>query len=67
MQLGVRGGERMDMLDGDLRHVGVRGRGLSIRLLGIGLCSVQDGLVWIGMRDLRLPRAWPMRRRIWRV
>ena len=67
MQLGVRGGERMDMLDGDVRHVGVRGRGLSSGLLGIGLCSVQDGLVWIGMRDLRLPRAWPMRRRIWRV
>ena len=52
MQLGVRGGERMDMLDGDVRQVGMRGWGLSIGLLGIGLCSMQDGLVWIGMRDL---------------
>ena len=46
MQLDVRGGDRVDVLDGDMRHIGMRRGRLSGGLLRIRLRTMQAGDVW---------------------
>ena len=67
MQLDVRGGGGMDVLDGDVRPVSVRGWGMSSGLFGIGMCAVQAGHVRGGVCSVRLQRARALWWRIGRV
>ena len=56
----------MDVLDGDVRAVSVRGWGMSSGLFGIGMCAVQAWDVRVGVCTVRLQRAralwWRIRR-----
>ena len=56
----------MDMLDGDMQPVSMRGWGMSSGLCGIGMCAVQAGDVRVGVCTVRLQRAralwWRIRR-----
>ena len=56
----------MDVLDGDVQPVSMRGWGMSSGLFGIGLCALQAGSVRAGVCTVRLQRAralwWRIRR-----
>ena len=67
MQLDVLGGGGMDVLDGDMQPVSVRGWGMSSGLFGTGMRAVQAGDVRVGVCTVRLQRARALWRRIRRV